>query len=80
MEKKKKKRAYTPNRAASNKRYDEKTYKKIGFALRIEDDADIIEDIEAAQREGLSLREWLRYLWQKKEAYLKEGGAKNDEQ
>ena len=64
-------RKYTEARAASNKKYDAKTYKKINFALRVDEDADIIEDIEAAQREGLSLREWLWYLWRKKEAYLK---------
>ncbi len=63
-------RPYTEKRAASNKRYDAKTYKRINFSLRLEDDADIIEDIEAAQREGLSLRQWLRYLWNKKELYI----------
>lgn len=49
-------------RAAAN-RYDVKTYKKISFALRLQDDADIIGDIEAAKAEGLSLREWLRRLF-----------------
>ena len=39
-------------RLAANK-YDEKTYKKISFALRFQDDADIIENIEAAKNEGL---------------------------
>lgn len=49
-------------RLASN-RYDAKTYRKISFALRIQDDADIIEDLESAKNEGLSLREWLRKLF-----------------
>ena len=49
-----------------NDRYDAKTYKRIQFALRIQDDADIIRDIEAAKTEGLSLREWLRRLYDMK--------------
>lgn len=46
-----------------NDRYDAKTYKRIQFALRIHDDADIIKSIEAAQSEGVSLRGWLRELF-----------------
>lgn len=49
-------------RAAAN-RYDAKTYRKISFALRVQDDADIIRDIEAARDEGISLREWLREIF-----------------
>ena len=49
-------------RAASD-RYDAKTFKKILFRLRLQEDADIIKDIEAAKAEGLSLREWLRQLF-----------------
>ena len=48
---------------AANDRYDAKTYKRIVFALRIQEDADIIEDIKASQDAGLSLREWLRDLF-----------------
>lgn len=51
-------------RLAAN-RYDEKTYKRIHFALRLQDDADIIADIEAAQGEGVSLRGWLRDIFDK---------------
>ena len=49
-------------RAAAD-RYDSKTFKKISFALRLQEDADIIKDIEAAKAEGLSLREWLRKIY-----------------
>ena len=51
-------------RAAAD-RFDAKTYKKILFTLRIKEDADILEDIEAAQAEGISLRGWLRNLFEK---------------
>ena len=47
----------------TNKRYDDKTYKRILFKLRIKDDADIIRDIEFAQKDGVALREWLRDLF-----------------
>lgn len=49
----------------ANDRYDAKTYKKILFALRVQDDADIIKDIEAAQSAGSSLRMWLREIYDK---------------
>ena len=55
----------TEARRAANDRYDAKTYKRVVFALRIKDDADIIEDIESAQSEGAALREWLRNLFDK---------------
>lgn len=45
-------------------RYDAKTYKKVNIALRIEDDADIIESMEKAKESGLSLREWLREIYE----------------
>ena len=51
-------------RAAADK-FDAKTYKKILFTLRINEDADILEDIKAAQAEGISLRGWLRNLFEK---------------
>lgn len=53
-------------RRQANDKYDAKTYRKISFALRAQDDADIIRDIEAAKAEGLSLREWLRRLYDMK--------------
>lgn len=46
-------------------KYDAKTYRKVLFSLRLRDDADIIRDIEAARREGLSLRMWLRNVYDK---------------
>lgn len=49
-------------RAAADK-FDAKTYKKILFTLRIKEDADILEDIKAAQGKGVSLRGWLRNLF-----------------
>lgn len=55
----------TEAQRAANDRYDAKTYKRIMFALRLKDDADILRDIEAAQSEGMSLRGWLRNLYDK---------------
>lgn len=52
-------------RREANNRYDAKTYRRITFALRVQEDADIIRDIEAAQSEGVSLRGWLRNLYDK---------------
>lgn len=49
-------------RAAAD-RYDSKTFKNVLFRLRLQEDADIIKDIEAAKAEGLSLREWLRKIY-----------------
>lgn len=54
---------YTDARRAANARYDEKTYKKILFSLRKEEDADIIESLQQAKRKGVSNREWLRELF-----------------
>ena len=55
-------RPYTDKRAEANKRYDDKTYKRVTFKLRIDDDADLIEAWKTAQDKGLSNREWLRLL------------------
>lgn len=57
-------RPYTEARQAANARYDAKTYKKINIALRIEEDADLIESLEKAQKEGATCREWLRELFE----------------
>lgn len=48
---------------AANDRYDAKTYKKITIGLRIEDDADIIAEIEAAKKKGMKIREWIRSIY-----------------
>lgn len=47
----------------ANSRYDEKTYKKVNIAFRMEDDADILESMDKAKQSGLSLREWIRELY-----------------
>lgn len=64
-------RQYTAARQAANARYDAKTYKKINIALRIEEDADLIESLEQAQAAGLSCREWLRDLYEGNKEELK---------
>ena len=58
----------TEARRAANDRYDAKTYRKISFAIRVEDDADIIRDIEEAKSNGISLRQWLRNLYDNRKA------------
>lgn len=50
-------------RRMANDKYDANTYRKISFALRLRDDADILRDIEAAQSNGMTLRAWLRNLF-----------------
>ena len=55
----------TEARRAANNKYDAKTYKKISFALRVQEDADIIRSIEDAKVNGVSLRGWLRELFDK---------------
>ena len=53
----------TPAQSEANAKYDAKTYKKMLFRLRLEDDADIIQSIQEAQDQGLNKREWLRELF-----------------
>lgn len=60
------KRPYNEARAEANARYDAKTYKPVVIKLRKEDDADIISSIEEAKAKGISLREWVRELYDKK--------------
>lgn len=55
---------HTASQREAVARYQAKTYKKINFALRIEDDADILKSIDEAKAHGLSLREWLRELYE----------------
>lgn len=52
-------------RRNANDKYDAKTYRRVFLLLRLEDDADIIKDIEAAQSAGVSLRMWLRGIYDK---------------
>ena len=57
----------TPAQSEANAKYDAKTYKTFLFKLRIEDDADIIESIQNAQKSGVNKREWLRELFESNE-------------
>lgn len=57
-------RKYTPARRDAVERYQSKTYKKIGIALRLDEDADIIASWTAAKDLGISSREWLRELFE----------------
>ena len=55
---------FTQAHREANARYDAKTYKKMLFNLRVDDDADIIESIQEAQSKGLKKREWLREIFE----------------
>ena len=55
----------------ANARYDEKTYIQVNARLRKEEDADIIQSIESAKESGLSLREWLRELFDSYDGIMK---------
>ena len=57
-------RTYTQAKHDANKRYDSKTYKYIGFNLRLVEDADIIKSISEGKEKGLSNREWLREIFE----------------
>ena len=46
-------------------RYDAKTFKKINIALRIEEDAKLIEAFQEAQQKGIRSREWLIDLFER---------------
>ena len=43
--------------------YQARTYRKIPFALRLDDDADMIEDWQLAKENGLKSREWVRMMF-----------------
>ena len=47
----------------ANNRYVSKTYKKVMFYLRIDDDKDILDSLEVAKDYGVNKREWLRELF-----------------
>lgn len=44
----------------ANMRYKQKTYKRIVFSLRLNEDKEIINDLETARKAGKTCREWLR--------------------
>ena len=45
-------------------RYDAKTYRKVLFRLRIEDDAELIKDMDEAFERGINRREWLKGVFE----------------
>lgn len=53
---------------AAHARYDAKTYTRFGLYLRIDDDADIIASMQYAKDNGVSLREWLRDVYDRSES------------
>lgn len=57
---------YTESKAEANARYDAKTYTKVMIALRVEEDADIIEAWLEAKEHGYTGREWVRQLFEGK--------------
>lgn len=57
----------SPAKIEANARYRAKTYKRYKFQFQNERDADIIESIQEAKEHGLSLREWLRELYENAE-------------
>ena len=54
----------TKTSAAVKNRYAVNHYSKYSLFLRKDDDADIIADIEAARAAGLSLRDYVRKLYE----------------
>lgn len=60
---------HTSSKEAQNKanaKYKAKTYKRIVFSLRLDEDKLIIEDIEKARRSGKTCRQWLREVYYRK--------------
>lgn len=53
---------HSPAQREAVARYQAKTYKKINISLRVDEDAGIIESLDAAQAKGISYREWIREL------------------
>lgn len=56
--------AVSAKKLVSNKRYDDATYSKQNFKLRLVEDADIIKSINDAQEMGINKRQWLRALYE----------------
>lgn len=54
---------YTEARARANAEYDERTFKKHMFRLRLDTDQDILDSIEEAKAHGISKNEWLREIF-----------------
>ena len=47
------------------RRYDDKTYRKISIALRVDDDTRILESLDKAKSQGQTSRGWLNELFEK---------------
>ena len=45
-------------------KYDEKTYRKVAFKLRKEDDAELIKDMDEAFARGINRRQWLKGIYE----------------
>ncbi len=56
---------YTPKKNITNKKYDDKTYKKMVIRLRLVEDAELIDAIQKAKDDGITFREWLWSLYKK---------------
>lgn len=54
---------YTEAQAKAFAEYDAKTFKKVLFRLRYDEDADIIESYEDAKENGIKKNEWLREMF-----------------
>ena len=52
------------SKRAAIDRYDAKTYRKVGFRLRVDDDAEIIKDMDEALERGINRREWLKGVFE----------------
>lgn len=56
--------------------YQARTYKKVLFQLRLDDDADMIEDWQLAKENGLKSREWVRMMFDAYQEKQREEGTK----
>ena len=43
--------------------YQERTYRKVAFSLKLDDDADMIEDWNLSKENGFKSREWVRMMF-----------------
>ena len=50
----------------ANERYLKKTYKQIPIRLKKDEDKDILDSIQEARARGISMRQWLRDLYETK--------------
>lgn len=54
---------YNEARYRNNKNYDDKTYRKFGVMLRLDDDAEILKAIDEAKEHGISYRQMVNDLF-----------------